>query len=586
MGTILKHLRITDDAKTVIEEHARLVGVDCRTFATDQIAQDSALELILSLNMHIPSEIKRDARSKLVIVNSDHNFCQLKQEKSNPIKFERWRRIYQCTGGCDNTVGHHALNRRDMSWKDVKCPFWVKLTTTHFGALDSIILTIDEVAGEFSHSAECLQMTEMEVNPRIPLHPELREYALSLYRILVPMSQVKQLCCAWAEKKWGSVSGDGSHRYTLANHETTSLYRTLARERGIPQAPPQDNLDLWFRAVNPRAPDPRLTASCLSYTPHIIGENDRFSLVIQTPEQKILAWKYGHKQQVLMDLTFGICSGRVLLTILMAIDEQNHGVPIAALLFSARQEAKAVHADYNGALLKKLLAEFKEAMGQNDAGEQFDIVVGSTDNDPRERFGLHGNWAAILLLLCMFHVWQAWCNALIKHLASVPKGEEREEVRSRFGSKFLMRLLKEIDVYEDAVDTYNTEMRYFKQLATKREKIEKLKGKAGLSFLAYLQSYLKVRDFWLSWSLAGVKLAAVRLGVDVSKVARTTNHLESFNGRLKKKYFAHHMRGGRLPRLDYWVLIYITEALPNFFAEWTQRRALASYYVNMRKAAP
>ncbi|KAF7332853.1 hypothetical protein MVEN_02390300 [Mycena venus] len=570
MASILKSLRISQDVKAVIEEHARLVGVESRRFSSSQDDQDQALELIVSLNMHIPSDIKRDARSKLVITTSDHNSVnwydpqKKKANASNPVKFERWRRVYQCMAGSDNTTGHHAGKRRDMSWKDVGCPFWIKLTSTHHGRKDdSMILTIDEIAGEFTHSAECLALTEMEINPQIPLHPELREYALSLLRIRVPLSQLKQLCRTWAEKKWEPW-----------------------RENTVfPQAPARDNLHLWFRSDKPQPPDPRLSASCIAYTPHIIGETDRFTLVLTTPEQKILAWRYGHKRQVMMDLTFGICSGHVLLTILMAIDEQNHGVPIGAFLFSAKQEAKAVHADYNGPLLQRLLGEWKRGMGWNEAGEEFEITVGNTDNDTREQHALEGNWALILLLLCMFHVWQAWRNALTKHLRGIPQGEEREEVRQRLG-KFLMRLLKEIDVYEDAIAEYNTELRYFKALAAKRTDIDKWKSKAGLAFLAYLQSYLKVREFWLSWSVAGVHEAASRLGVPISEIARTNNHLESFNGRIKGKFFAHHMRGGRLPRLDYWVLIYITEALPNFFAEWAEKRALATYYSRMRHAAP
>ncbi|KAJ6557769.1 hypothetical protein B0H19DRAFT_945764 [Mycena capillaripes] len=546
--------------------------------------------------MHIPTEIKRDVRSKLVIVHSDHNSVnwynstRKKTDPSNSTKFELWHGAYQCTAGSDNTTGHHTGNHRDMPWKDVGCMFWVKLISTHHGKKDGTnlhlfihleILTIDEVAGEFTHFAECQAQTEMELNPRIPLHPELREYALSLLQICVPLSQLKQLCRTWAETKWGVVPGDHSFRFVLSNHETTSLYQTLARKHGIPQ----DNLHLWFCSDNPKPPDPHLPASCLSYSPHIIGESDRFTLILTTPEQKIMAWKYGHKRQVLMDLTFGVCLGRVLLTILMAIDENNHGLPIGAFLFSTKPEAKAVHADYNGPLLKKMLGDWKEGMGTNDAGKEFDISVGNTDNDPRERHGLQGNWVLILLLLCMFHVWQAWRNALAKHLRGIPKGEDREEIRQRLG-KFLMHLLKEIGVYEDAIGAYNVELRYFKKLASSPDELNKQKGKAGLAFLAYLQSYLKVRDFWLSWLIAGVQEAAAHLGVPISEIARTNNHLKSFNGRIKGKFFAHHMRGSRLPHLDYWVLIFITEVLPVFFAEWAEKRALVAYYSNMCHSTP
>ncbi|KAK6974774.1 hypothetical protein R3P38DRAFT_3239002 [Favolaschia claudopus] len=231
----------------------------------------------------------------------------------------------------------------------------------------------------------------------------------------------------------------------------------------------------------------------------------------------------------------------------MAIDEQNHGVPISAFLFSAKPEAKAVHADYNTALLQKLLGEWKRGMGRNEAGEEFEIAVGNTDNDTRERTALQEIWAAILLLLCMFHVWQAWRNRLIKHLRGIPKGEDREEVRQRL-------VPPNGAIYEDAVEQYNTEVRYFKSLKARRNALDSSKGAAGLSFLSYLHSYLKVRDFWLAWSVAGAKEAAARLGVPLSDIARTNNHLESFNGRIKGKFFAPHMRGGRLPRLDYWVL--------------------------------
>ena len=57
-----------------------------------------------------------------------------------------------------------------------------------------------------------------------------------------------------------------------------------------------------------------------------------------------------------MDLTFGVCSARALLAILMVIDDNNHGQPIALMLFTARKEARATHADYNGALLQDLLS--------------------------------------------------------------------------------------------------------------------------------------------------------------------------------------------------------------------------------------
>ncbi|KAJ7188449.1 hypothetical protein C8R46DRAFT_879117, partial [Mycena filopes] len=575
VASLLSALKVPPETRDAMQEHADTIGYDCRRFVGSLKQQDDALQLLIQMGAHIPAEIDRDVRSKLVIRKSDHN----------PIAkiFTRWKRLYQCMCGSNNEVGHQASKRRDMPWKNVGCGFWIQVTTTHM-SLDpkSDLLTIDEIVGDFTHSAECQTLDEMDKNPPIPLHPELRAEALSLLRLRVPLAQLKQLCRAWAQAKWGSAVGDASYRFVLNDHETTSLYRTLARERGIAQAPPQNNLDLWFRQSNPAPPDPRLTASCIAYSPCLADDPEgRFSIILCTPEQRLAAWRYGHKKQVLMDLTFGVCSGRVLLAILMAIDENNHGVPIAQIIFTARKAAKAVHADYNGQLLKELLGKYKAGMGQNAEGEDFAMEVASTDNDSRERFGIRETWACVYLLLCIFHTWQAWRNGLNKHLRVIPEGDSRQEIRRRLG-KFLMRQLKEICIYDEAIAAYNVELAHFKSLAKRRDKLSKLQAKGGMAFLAYFQSYLRVRAFWESWSLAGAMEAARRMGVPLSVIARTTNHLEGFNGRLKGKFLTQHLKSGRLPRVDLWILLLITEVLPTFFAEWTEKRQRNKYYNDMR----
>ena len=99
-------------------------------------------------------------------------------------------------------------------------------------------------------------------------------------------------------------------------------------------------------------------------------------------EMRTAAWKYAHQKQVLMDLTFGVCSARALLVILMALDKTGKGIPICFILFTAWESAQATHADYNSALLTWLLGLFKHGMGQNDLGEPFEIQIGNMDDDP------------------------------------------------------------------------------------------------------------------------------------------------------------------------------------------------------------
>ncbi|KAJ7458973.1 hypothetical protein FB451DRAFT_1046462, partial [Mycena latifolia] len=585
--SILRKLRMTENARNAALSHIKTIGVDSMRFTNSIEDQVHAFQVFTDLALHLPPEIERDARSKLVIITS--NSVPLKS-KDKQINFTRTRTIFQCQCGIDNHDGRHASKTREMGWEDVGCGAWMRVTSTHdkrdSDKSNHVLLTIDEIIGDFSHSALCPDTIKMSRDPRIPLHPDLRDYALSLLRKNIPLPQLRQHCREWAHKHWGMNVGDKTYRYVFCDHETTSLYRTLAREAGIPQrSAAQDNLHLWFNSEDPHPPDPRLSAARVAYSPFIPGQTERFSIILMTPEQKLLAWKFGHRKQLLMDLTFGVCNGRALLGILMALDDEMKGLPVAFFLFTAKQDTKAVHADYNKALLEEQIQLWKSGMGKNDAGEEFEAYVAGTDNDPRERHALRAAWSQILLLLCIFHIWQAWRNALNKFLRIIPEVSDRQQTRQHL-AKFLMRLLKEIRDYDQAITEYNAQIHHFKKLSKSGGHLAKAQAKGALAFLTYLQGYLKLRDMWQSWSLAGAEEAARRMGIPVSEVARTTNHLESFNGRLKGVYFSPYMHSGRLPRIDFWVLTVITKVIPDFLESWAEKRERKEYYNNMRAAAP
>ena len=96
---------------------------------------DHAFELLTQLDMHIPTEIDRDARSKLVIITSDKNSVKSTDKTRT---YTRWRRVYQCSCGIDNMVGHHGGKQREISWGNVACGAWFRLTSTHEDKKDSV----------------------------------------------------------------------------------------------------------------------------------------------------------------------------------------------------------------------------------------------------------------------------------------------------------------------------------------------------------------------------------------------------------------------------------------------------------------
>lgn len=246
----------------------------------------------------------------------------------------------------------------------------------------------------------------------------------------------------------------------------------------------------------------------------------------------------------------------------MALDENRKGIPIAKIVFSATPNAKATHADYNGPLVQGLIEKWQVELG-TPQGEAFEFCVGMTDNDAKIWKLLVNIWPAIHLLLCRYHLWDCWKQGLNRYLKVIPKGESHTEICHHLG-KFLMAQLDTSD-YTKAVDLYNSELAYLKQLG-KQSGIAKKQSKGGLGFLAYFHSHLKVKELWQAWSMAGVNCAAEILRTDPELIPKTNNFLENYNGRIKGKFFQPYQHGGRLPHLDVWVLL-ITVVMPHFFQE-------------------
>ncbi|HEV7737857.1 MAG TPA: hypothetical protein VGO47_10865, partial [Chlamydiales bacterium] len=100
-------------------------------------------------------------------------------------------------------------------------------------------------------------------------------------------------------------------------------------------------------------------------------------------------------------------------------------------------------------------------------------------------------------------------------------------------------------------------------------------ARGGLTFLDYLEKTWMPQSLWCSWSMFGRLEASKRLGIPLGDIAPTTNHLEAFNGVLKRKYIQQVQRGGHRLRVDVLIHLLVTSILPAIFE---QRDAELSYY--------
>ncbi|GJE99150.1 hypothetical protein PsYK624_153970 [Phanerochaete sordida] len=301
-----RHLRLSEEERRAVADHIAAVGADGRRYEYTPEDQDAAFDTLEELRVHVPGFSLRDVNSKLSIQYSTHSSINTtrKNASGDPETVWRWTRIYQCACSINNESGFRPSKKRLVGWKKAGCMCWIRVVSTHeSGSVkDSCLLAIDEISGILTHAESCTAESTMDLPPRIPLHPELRDFALDLVRRHIPLTQIQIECRTFSRSRWQDAVDNVNHRYILTSQDSTSLYRSYRRENGMMQRTrPEDNLDKWFRTENPMPPIPALTEALIHYQPHVPGENDRFMLLLSTPQQREMAWKFGHKRQLIME---------------------------------------------------------------------------------------------------------------------------------------------------------------------------------------------------------------------------------------------------------------------------------------------
>lgn len=202
--------------------------------------------------------------------------------------------------------------------------------------------------------------------------------------------------------------------YELLQTDFASLYHKINSQNGVDVTlAPEYNLDNWLTPDHPHF-KPELKEAVFYYSAQA-EQNDQLKVCISTSEMDDAAWKYGHHNQIILDGTFGVCMTHLLLFIVMAVDEQSRGVPLALFLFSVPTGTRATHAGYNTSILVELLKSWalhldSPSCSSRKIEEKFTPSVAITDTDTKERAALLQTWPSVILLLCRFHIRQCWTN--------------------------------------------------------------------------------------------------------------------------------------------------------------------------------
>ncbi|KAK7018770.1 hypothetical protein VNI00_018232 [Paramarasmius palmivorus] len=472
------------------------------------------------------------------------------------------RVLYQCQCGYDEKVA--GSKKRNAPLPFTGCMAHAEIT---YEVKSQKIL---RVRGYFEHNDACKNASYSRFPP-IPLHSDVFTEALQQLRAGCSLTDIQERNRTLLHARaYPALSADPEiderYRWLLRSYDTRSLYRQFNRLQGIKVTEPAHlNIHEW---LDPTSSQYNQTLrDAIFYYQARQDKGDRFKACVATPEMRDATWKYAHKSQIILDGTFGICDRKVLLFILMGVDEDKKGVPLAFLFFSAPSSNRHTASGYNTEILAELLGQWKKELGERN-GEAFNVLVAITDTDLKERGALLIVFPGIWLLICKFHLRQSWQNQRNKAL--------------RGNSPLHMLLKRRVALLEDSLVSTNTlleaqeliqkELRVVTGMKTQDPASATLYDTAITHIQDYLLGYWTTNALWSSWSDFGRNVAASKLNCPFDGVLPTTNHLESFNGVLKRKHLRRWQKGGRRLRLDVLLMLLITKILPAIFCQRKMER--------------
>ena len=241
------------------------------------------------------------------------------------------------------------------------------------------------IRGHFHHNEGCKKALIMRF-PAVPLHPAVYEVALQQLKEGCTLTDVQErnhtMVQTVAYRDQPADLSRSPYRWHLRDKDTRSLYRQFNHLQGIKITEQAHlNIDEWLDPDSAQF-NQTLHDVVFHYSPRATW-GEQVEICIATPEMREAAWKYAHQSQIILDGTFGVCDKKILLFIIMGLDENKKGVPLAFLLFSAPSGNRHTAAGYNTEIIARLINAWKKSLGTRD-GKEFEACVAITDTDLME----------------------------------------------------------------------------------------------------------------------------------------------------------------------------------------------------------
>ncbi|KIJ42266.1 hypothetical protein M422DRAFT_780066 [Sphaerobolus stellatus SS14] len=228
---------------------------------------------------------------------------------------------------------------------------------------------IRRICGYFVHNEACKKAVLSRIPP-IPVHPSVYVVALKQLHEGASLTAIqarnRELFCTngYPRQPPQDQLHNSQFQWIMKSYDTRALYQQYNRMIGIDtMKKPQINIDDWLDPQSPHY-NATLAEAVFHYSPQA-ALNEYFEVCIATKEMKEMAWN------------------KLLLFIVMAVDEKKKSVPLTFLLFSAPSGNKQISSGYDTAILTKLLQQWQSSL-EKFKSKPFDIFVAVTDTDYQE----------------------------------------------------------------------------------------------------------------------------------------------------------------------------------------------------------
>jgi len=265
--------------------------------------------------------------------------------------------LYQCTTGTfmSSRKDIKDTGKSQQQYKFTECLAFIEIST------DKSFGFYIRAMGYLEHSEACKRATRI-APPVLNLHPLVKEMAFDLLKINASTNQILTDNQKFIEQKCNEKVIIGNNRLLLKALDITNIMKNFRKT--------YLNIDTRVQVENSSKQlfgnneDSELKETCFHYQPKTT--NSRLEIAISTKSQRELAWSFGHENILLLDGTFGICNRKILFFILMILDQQRQGIPIAYFIFSPPSQNKCTSSGYDHKILKKFFQKFVIALGKKN----------------------------------------------------------------------------------------------------------------------------------------------------------------------------------------------------------------------------